>query len=137
MMARQRGVAMLESMIAVVILSIGLIGTLALQARTVVAMSDATLRAEATMAAERLIAQMFNDQANINDYVVAGGTSVPTRLEPWLASTRTAIPGATVSVTIAAGATASYRQVDIVISWTRKGSNANTHRISAHIASSQ
>lgn len=136
---QQRGVAMVEALVAIFILSIGLIGTMGLQARTIVAMSDATLRSEATIAAERLIGQIFNDQANVAEYVLAGGGPPTARLKPWYDATRTVIPNATIVVALA-GATTSYRRVDVTISWARKGSGAlatNTHQVSAHIASSQ
>ncbi len=134
----QRGVAMLESLIAIVILSIGLIGTMGLQARTVVAMSHATLRSQATIAGERLIAQIFNDQSNAASYVVAAGGTPPAALLPWFEETQRLIPGATIKVSLA-GATTNYRQVNIEISWILKGNtaNRNTHKVSAHIASSQ
>ncbi|QYF92870.1 hypothetical protein KY495_19475 [Massilia sp. PAMC28688] len=145
MIKQQRGVALLESLIAIVLLAIGVIGTMGLQARTVVAMSEATLRAEAAIAGERLVAQLFNDQANIPEYAT-DGSSVPERLAPWLAETQKYIPGATVVVAetelaeAEAGAAAAHRQVDIAISWQRRGApdaSINTHRVSAHIASSQ
>ena len=49
----QRGVALLEALIATVILAIGLLGAIGMQARAYTALSEAGLRGEATIFADR------------------------------------------------------------------------------------
>lgn len=130
----QRGVALLEVMIAIVVLGIGLLGTVGLQARSYSALSDASQRAEATIAAEKLLGIMSNDSANIGSYAVADGAAPSAALAPWLAETKVLIPGASISVTLVPQV--RRNRVDIVIRWTRKaGGQENRHLLTSYIAS--
>jgi type IV pilus assembly protein PilV len=130
---RQQGVAMLEAMIAIVILAIGLLGSVGLQARSYSALSDASARAEATIAAEKLLGIMSNDAANVNSYVLSEGGTGGTAVAPWLLETKAAIPSAIVSVQV----TQQTRRamVQISIRWTRKsGAEENKHVLTSYVA---
>lgn len=132
---RQAGVALLEAMLAIVILGIGLLGTVGLQARAYSALSDASMRAEATMATEKLLGVMSNDVANVaaGSYVLQAGASPSTVLAPWVAETRRYIPSANITVAVT-GQVRRY-QVDITIKWTRKtGAAENQHLVTSYIS---
>jgi type IV pilus assembly protein PilV len=136
----QQGVALLEALIAILILAIGLLGTIGLQARAYSALSEAGMRAEATMASEKLIGIMANDQGALQgtlpDYALAAEQEPSARLAPWYAETRALIPGATILVTVTPDGN-RLCQVDITISWTRKvGDKLNVHRLTSYIAAS-
>jgi type IV pilus assembly protein PilV len=134
---KQRGVALLEAMIATVILALGLLGALGMQARAYSTLADAGMRAEATLASEKLLSMMTVDQAGLPDYGYSGSGSATPRLAGWLAETKAAIPGAFVTINVAT-INPTRRQVDILISWTRKqGSLPSTHQVTAYIAGSQ
>lgn len=131
---RQRGIALLEVMIAIVILAIGLLGTIGMQARAYSALSDAGQRAEAALACEKLLGTMTADAANVADYALAAGAQPSAAIGPWLAETRAAIPGATISVTVTPQT--RRNQVDIDIRWTRKaGAAESRQRVTAYIGS--
>jgi type IV pilus assembly protein PilV len=131
---REQGVALLEALIAAVLLAIGLLGTIGLQARAHSALSDAGMRAEATIAAERLIGVMMSDAEQLDAYRLAPGANAGPRLAPWYNATRRAIPGAQVEVAVAPGATGFPASVTIAIRWQRKsGEMANTHTVRAFI----
>ena len=131
----QRGIALLEALLAAVILAIGLLGTIGLQARAYSALSDAGMRAEATIAAEKLLGVMSTDQANLAAYVLAANGTPGPRLSPWYDETRGRIPGAVITVGVTAAAGTTRNEVDISIKWTRKaGGPANEHRVSSYIA---
>ena len=133
-MRRQRGVALLEALLAAVLLAIGLLGTIGLQARAYSALSDASMRAEATIAAERLIGVMTADSDSLLAYRLSAGGTPGTRLAPWYAATRKSIPGARVSVTVVPGTGGGAANVSIAISWQRKsGGMSNTHNVRALI----
>lgn len=128
-----RGIALIEALVAIVILGLGLLGTVGLQARSYSALADSGMRAEATMAAEKLIGTMSTDQANLTDYVLAAGATPSDRLKPWYDETRAHIPGATMQVDV--GAAPNGSRVAITIGWTRRAGTApNVHRVSAYIA---
>jgi type IV pilus assembly protein PilV len=134
---QQAGIMMLEAMLAIVLLAVGLVGAIGIQARSFSALSDATMRAEATMAGESLLGIMDNDQGSLNDYVLAEGGPVGARLKPWMDETRRLIPGATVKVEVTNTAGTFYNRVLIVISWQRKdgaGDKTNRHELTAHLS---
>ena len=131
--ARQSGIALLEAMIAIVILGIGLLGMIGQQARAYAALSDASMRAEATMAAEKLLGTMNTDIANLASYNLAEGATPNSFLAPWAQETRRAIPGARLSVRVVDQTQQS--QVNIGISWQRKAAGEqNRHVVTAYIA---
>jgi type IV pilus assembly protein PilV len=129
----QAGIALLEALIAIVILGIGLLGMIGLQARSYAALSDASMRAEATMAGEKLLGVMNTDMTNLASYNLAEGAAPNTFLAPWVQETRRAIPGALLSVRVQAQAQQS--QVDIGIRWQRRAAGEQSrHVVTAYIA---
>lgn len=134
---KQGGVALLEALVATLILAVGLLGAIGMQARAYSALSDAGMRAEATMASEKLLALMTIDQANLANYDTSSASpSAP--LANWITETRNAIPGAGLSVQVNSVATTSRSVVNIAISWRRKqGGQINQHVITSYIANSQ
>lgn len=130
---RQRGMALIESIVAAVLLAIGVLGAVGMQARSTSALADAGMRAEATIAADRLLGMMAVDLPNAGAYALAAGATPTTRLQPWYDDTRARIPNAqvVVAVTPATGRT----RVAITISWTRRtGTASNAHRVVSYLA---
>lgn len=138
MKTHQRGIALLEALLAVLLLAIGLLGTIGLQARAYAALSEAGMRAEATIASEKLLGIMANDQLNATSYALVAGAVPKAALSAWYAETLVNIPGAVISVTVGAPAAGTTRsKVDVVISWIReKGKTANSQATTAYISSS-
>ena len=132
----QHGVALLEVLIAILVMAVGIIGAIGLQAKATAAMSDAGARAEAVIASERLIGLMWNDQQNLTSYAWSGTGAAPPALSNWLTATQASLPNATVNITItpqAAGSTAN--QVAITISWQRRSSDPiRNHTLTATLA---
>ncbi|MCC2974011.1 hypothetical protein [Massilia sp. IC2-476] len=133
----QQGIALLEALLAAVILAIGLLGTIGLQARSYAALSDAGMRAEAAIAADKLLGIMNTDLGNLEDYEIAAGEEPSARLEQWYDETAALIPGAAVVISVTPAAGAAPAAVDIAISWRRKADTpVNTHRITSYFAGS-
>lgn len=132
---RQDGVSLIEALIAAALLAIGLLGTIGLQARAYSALSDAGMRAEATMAADKLLGVMSTDQTRLGDYVLEEGEEPGERLEAWYDDTRSHIPGAEVSVSVDEGVAPEPSEVVIRISWQRKaGELAGKHEVRAFLS---
>lgn len=133
---RQSGVALLEALVAVIILAIGLLGTLGMQTKAYSGLADAGMRAEATLAADRLAGLMASDMGNIGAYALAAGDTPSGRLTPWLDETRAAIPNATVTVKLTAPSTSNPAwQVDIAIAWQRKATDKiNIHKVTTYLS---
>ena len=132
---RQRGVSLIEALLAAVLLAIGLLGTIGLQARAYSALSDAGLRAEATIAAEELLGVMSLDSAHLGDYVLAAGDEPGERLEAWYDKTLARIPGASITVSVDEGAAPEPSEVAIAIIWQRKAdAPRNRHEVRSFIS---
>jgi type IV pilus assembly protein PilV len=133
----ERGIALLEALLAVVLLGIGLLGIVGLQARSYSALADTSMRAEATMAADKLLGAMGADPANLSGYAMSMGGTPGTRLGPWYAETRRQIPGAGIKVEVTPVASTTRTKVVVTISWARKANtSANQHVITSYIATS-
>lgn len=133
----QSGVALLESMIAVVILAIGLIGTLVLQTRSQAALSEAGMRVEATIAAGELLGVMNSDLGNLDGYALAAGATPGPRLSEWRAALASRLPNSVVTVAIEPAANTERTAVTIEITWRRsEGATQNRHRIRSYVARS-
>jgi type IV pilus assembly protein PilV len=133
--ARQHGIALIEALLAVLLLGIGLLGTIGLQARSYSALTDAGMRAEATIAAEQLLGVMNTDLANLAAYELTVNGTLDPRLTTWFNDTRTRIPGAIITVHVTPVAGTSRSQVDIEIDWKRKaGDQMNKHKVTSYIA---
>jgi type IV pilus assembly protein PilV len=131
----QGGIALLEALLATLILAIGLLGTIGMQARAYSALSEASMRAEATIATEQLLGVIASDQANLASYALVSGAAPSAVLAPWYAATRASIPGALIDVTIVPTAGTARSEVDIRIRWTRKaGAPENVHQVTAYIS---
>lgn len=133
----KQGIALVEVLVAIVILGLGLLGTIGLQARSTSALADASMHAEATMAAEKLVGLMSTDQANLAAYALTLGATPNARLLPWYNETRSHIPNAQIQVAVSPAAGTDGTQVVVTIGWTRKtGTASSSHRVAAYIAQS-
>ncbi|WP_449406281.1 prepilin-type N-terminal cleavage/methylation domain-containing protein [Massilia phosphatilytica] len=130
---RQRGMALIEAIVAALLLAIGLLGAIGLQARSMSALADAGMRAEATIAADKLLGTMAVDLPNAGDYALDAGGTPTARLQAWYDETRARIPNAAIAVAVTPAT--SRTRVEITISWTRKtGAAQNAHRVVAYLA---
>ncbi|MES2296745.1 MAG: hypothetical protein V4582_06860 [Pseudomonadota bacterium] len=132
----QQGSMLIESMVSILLLALGLIGAIGLQARAYSALSDADMRAEATIVSEQLLGTMSNDHAHLSKYALAAG-GAPASDAPnadWYDEAKRLIPGAKIGVTVKDVGNGLTR-VDIAIKWTRKtGDSENSHVVTSYMA---
>ena len=137
---QQQGIALIEAMIATVILAIGLLGTIGLQARAYSAINDAGMRVEATLASEKLFGLMNADVTNLKRYALAAGGTPDGLLANWVTETKAAMPGAAITVTVTPPPddTISHTAITVKISWTRKaGGPTNTNTMTSYLSDSK
>jgi type IV pilus assembly protein PilV len=122
LMKTQRGFAMIETLVAVLILLLGIVGAIGMQTKSTIAISEASGRAEVTIAAEELLGIMWSDQANIATYASGVGTP-PASYTAWYDKLNASLPGITVNVAISAFGPAANpgSQIDINFTWQRPG----------------
>lgn len=139
---RERGIALIEVMVAIVLLGIAVLGTIGLQARSYSALADTGMRAEATMAAEKLIGTATNDLPNLASYALGANGTPSATLRPWYDETRARIPGAAILVAIVAPTSTAPGTIKVTIAWMRKkgsgstpdAANSGTHTVTSYLA---
>lgn len=101
----QRGVALLEALVAILIFSIGILALVGLQARAISTTSDAKYRSDATFLANKIIGIMWGDKANLTTYATAsaaaqcasGTAATGTNIAAWLNEVNAMLPGADIT----------------------------------------
>ena len=129
---RQKGVMLIEALIAILIFSIGILAVVGMQSVAIKNVTESRSRSEAAFLAGELLTQMWVDQnvnaAQVNtsnvtagNYNYAGTGTVPARLTAWIARVQGKLPGSTNAgirpkVTIT-NATTSGATVKIELFW--------------------
>ncbi|MES2936535.1 MAG: type IV pilus modification protein PilV [Pseudomonadota bacterium] len=101
----QRGFTLIEVLVSVLLFSIGILGAVGMQARSIRLSTDAQMRAEAAFLADQLLARMLiSDPASataFNHYATAGATCAPggsastnAMVVEWLADVTATLPRA-------------------------------------------
>lgn len=127
----QGGVALLEALIAILIISFGILGIIGLQASSISATSDARYRVEAGALADRLVAEMWVNPDNIASYAWAGTGSPNALIATWVADVQNTLPGAAaLPPTIVIGAD---NLTTITVRWRPPSGSAHQHMIIAHL----
>ncbi len=120
-----RGVGLLDALIALAILSFGMLAMTRFQARTVAQATEAQQRMVATQLSDELLSTVLVDIGNAACYTLpqtGACASVPakTRTATWASRTAEALPG---PVTTASTIDAATGRLTVAIGWTGKGSN--------------
>jgi type IV pilus assembly protein PilV len=125
----QRGSFLLEALISVLIVALGLLGLIALQARAIQNVDDAQYRAEAAYLANALLGQMWvHDPTKlVADFATGGGANY-VEFKAWAAQR---LPGANIAlnapkVDIQPGLTPQASDVRIQLFWQPPGEPAGT-----------
>jgi len=103
---RQKGVMLIEALIAILIFSIGILAVVGMQGVAIKNVTESRARSEAAFFAQALLAQMWIDQnisggvntsnVTFNNYNYTGSGSPPARLTDWVAQVNAKLPGSTV-----------------------------------------
>lgn len=113
---QQKGVALLEALIAILIFSMGILALVGLQAAMIRSATDAKYRAEAAYIAQQRLGQMWADPTNLAAYVEAN-TDISTLL-----------PNGTRTVTLP-----SVGRVQVIVTWQLPGV-ADLHNVTVNAA---
>lgn len=125
----QRGVMLLEALVAVLVFSLGILGVVALQAQSIRHVGDAQYRGEAIFLANALVSRMWTDDRSATDPAYLLATYSDRYNGPGYADFREMVarlPGAEQTqnapqVTIAAGPTPLSSVVTVTVFWQPPG----------------
>ena len=130
---KQRGSFLLEALVSVLIVALGILGLIGLQARAMQNVDDAQYRGEAAYVANALLGQMwlYDPKKLIADFDSSGGGPAYTEFKTWVGQR---LPGASIPanapvVAITQGATtptATSTWVYIRVMWQPPGEPAGT-----------
>jgi type IV pilus assembly protein PilV len=88
----ERGVMLIEALIAILIFSIGILAVVGMQSVAIKDVTGAKYRSEAAFLAQELIAQMWTDNGNIAAYAYPGTGAVPPKIQAWVAKVQSKLP---------------------------------------------
>lgn len=134
---REGGVAMIETLVAILIFSFGILGIIGLQAASIQQVSEAKYRIDAANLADQLLGQIWSDD-HATSLVAAkyatGGGSATTGYLAWRTQVQNALPGAVANpptVIVAADAVDAQRStVTITVRWQSPGSTSVSNYVS-------
>lgn len=127
----QGGVALLEAMIAILLISFGILGIIGLQANSIAFTTDARYRVDAGAFADRLVAEMWVNPANIASYAWTGVGTPNAVVAPWVNDVQNALPGAnTLPPQIDVGAD---NVITITVRWQLPNGSPHNHMVIANI----
>lgn len=97
----QKGILLLEAMIAILLFSVGVLAVVGLQANAIKNVAQSKYRSDASFFADQILGQIWANRNNAASYAYAGGTP-PTVAAAWVQQVRDTLPNAqTYSPTIA------------------------------------
>lgn len=117
-MKRQHGFSLLEALIALVIVSVGLLGVAGIIANSLRVNQGAQIRSQASWLAHGIIDSMRANRATAGDYALAdcgdapgAGTIAGDDIDQWCAALAAALPAGTGSIDVSASV------VMVVVQW--------------------
>jgi type IV pilus assembly protein PilV len=112
----QRGVMLLEALIAILIFSLGILALVGLQAASIQNTTDAKYRTDAMFLANQIVGQMWVDRTNLADY--ADGTN--SKRVAWKQTIDSTLPGADGDIQV------NGTQVTVTVTWQPTGQDKQT-----------
>jgi type IV pilus assembly protein PilV len=117
--AKQKGVMLLEVLIAILIFSFGILSIVGLQAVSIKGASEAKYRSDASFLANELIGQMWMDRANITTSYAAS--------TDWKNRVAATLPGGSGTVVVAVDPNVSPQlRATVTVQWTLPGDTQHT-----------
>ena len=124
---QQRGFSLVEVLVALIVLSVGLLGIAAMYVETLRANRDALVRTQAIALASDLADRIRSNRIPANNY---SGTGVNDRaiadLADWTTAVATQLPGGAGTVRFRAGTTTTPAQYMIEVAWNEVGQGVPT-----------
>jgi type IV pilus assembly protein PilV len=125
---QQRGIALIEALIGILIFAFGVIGLIGLQVAMTKAQGNAKLRADATYLGTQVLGEIWADRANLGQYDAANCDSYQP-CKDWTDKVTGALPNgaAQIAVTPATGV------VSVTVSWSTPAEGTHTYAVATTV----
>ena len=124
---RQRGIALIEALVAVLIFAFGVIGLVGLQAAMTRAQGSAKFRADASYLGSQIIGTMWADRANVIKYD-SSNCSTYGLCKDWLAKVGSDLPAGAATIS----ATASG-DIALTVTWSTTAEGTHSYVVSTAV----
>lgn len=128
---RSCGSALVESLLAVVVFSVGLIGLLALLSAALLESGNAAYRSEASLLAADLIARMWNGDRSPQALQARFGNAGAAEYSDWLQRVQSTLPGVSATVNLPQLEIGADRRVTLTVRWQAAGER-RPHELVVH-----
>lgn len=118
----QRGIALIEAMVAILLFTIGVLALVGLQSAMTRNQTEAKFRGDASFLANEVVGTMWGDAANIANYAT-GNCASYARCNELKTKVERLMPGGALTITLGTGAAAGA--VTVTVNWTTP--NDGTH----------
>jgi len=142
----ERGVMLIEALVAILIFSIGILAVVGMQAVAIKDVASAKYRSEAAFLVQELLAQMWIDNGNIGTYAYTGPGAPPVKIRAWVNKVQSRLPdganqlpSVTLTNTLPVGSpTPTGATVQITVRWrlpeeATQGLPAHNHTVIAYV----
>lgn len=126
-----RGSALIESLLALVVFSVGLVSLLALLSAALLESGNAHLRSEASLLAADLVARMWNGERTTQALQARFGDPEADEYRAWLQRVQSALPGVTGAVNQPQLDIDADRRVTLSLRWQAPG-DRRAHELVVH-----
>jgi type IV pilus assembly protein PilV len=110
--AFQRGIVLVEVLVAILLFILGVVGLVGLQSSMTRAQTEAKIRADATFLATEVMGRLWSDVNNVSLYNGGGCAGLP-RCKEWQDKVSRELPGGTGAITV----DALTGDVAVTVSW--------------------
>lgn len=116
-LCRQRGSALIEGLLAIVVFSIGLLGLLMLLSAALVESGNARYRSEASLLASDLVGRMWSGDRSATSLKTRFGSTGTDEYQQWLERVQATLPGVTATANLPQVTIDNNRNVTITLGW--------------------
>jgi type IV pilus assembly protein PilV len=136
----QKGVLLLEAMIAILLFSVGVLAVVGLQANAIKNVAQSKYRADASFLADQIVGQIWANRNNAATYAYAGAGSAPAVAAAWVTQVQQGLPNATTYPPTITVATTNYvgpptyvaHQITVTVRWQTPDEFSASPRPAAH-----
>lgn len=118
----QKGFAILEAMVAIMVFALGILGLVGIQAAMTREQTNSKIRTDAAYLASQLIGEMWADIPNLSQYA-SGSCNGYGKCADWANKVAVNLPSGSSTVTV----NATTGDVTVTLSWTMPGGDAHQY----------